>query len=81
MQTDKSGYRFSPDELLTWQQITSFWSGYNHKLKNPDQHISEVTVERGEITEVQSDLYVTEENLETDDQLITKTSRYVNKNL
>ena len=78
---DGIGYRFEPTELLTWQQIASYWSGISQRTRKAAMSEDEAVIEGNQLTEVSEQLYITEENLETTDNIIDQVSAHVKKQL
>ena len=56
---------FSPNELLTWQQMASYWSTYARKEKRVEPLDNDIDTEN-----IPSDAYFTDPNLLSNDNLV-----------
>lgn len=74
-------FRFDASELLTWQQVSSYWSAYSRKIKNGDiVPEDEATFENENIASVATTLYADDANLDTkDSEILEATTTVIEK--
>ena len=68
---------FTSTELLTWQQIASFWSTYAHKNERNEP----LDNENDSVEDMLDEAYTVDPNFQTDDDLIEQTIDEVIRNL
>lgn len=76
-----SEFRFAPSQILTWQQVSSYWSAYGRKIVRHEPGMNDVEVENGKIMAVEDNAYDNDPNLDSEDKLVQSSSANVLKNI